>query len=253
MCAKALTTGLISVPARFILPPAFRLYPVFPSSAIDFSGFMHDCVSPNPVALGNRADHSIARGFTVNRGTIAEGLMIWRNNSLAWGVALVALGASAAPCLAQQQQPAAVTGVEQVIGLTGIKDHAKGTLSIENGSLQFTHSKDKATVAATSMQDIVTGNDSQRAIHGALGTLTMFGPYGSGRFLSLFRTKLDTLTIQYSDSAGAVHGAIFTVPVGKAEVLKKQLLDLGAHTTIPLVDDSKAPDAKNAPAKESKP
>ncbi len=30
-----------------------------------------------------------------------------------------------------------------------------------------------------------------------MGTLSMFAPYGCGRFLSLFRSKLDTLTIQY--------------------------------------------------------
>ena len=177
--------------------------------------------------------------------------MVWCDRRAALGAALLVCAVLAVPCSAQQAAP--VTGVVQVIGMTGIKEHAKGSLSIDNGSLQFANSKAKASVAATSIQDIVTGNDSQRVIRGTLGTLTIFAPYYSGRFLSLFRTKLDSLTIQYTDSAGGVHGAVFTLPVGKADILKKQLLDLGAHTTIPTVDESKPPQPATAPAKETKP
>jgi hypothetical protein len=174
-----------------------------------------------------------------------------RDRKIALGAALSACAWLAAPCGAQQAAP--VTGVVQVIGMSGIKEHANGSLAIDGGNLQFSNSKAKASVAIASLQDIVTGNDSQRALHGTLGTLTMFGPYESGRFLSLFRSKLDTLTIQYVDASGAVHGAIFTMPVGKADALKKQLVALGAHTTIPVVDEKKAPDSKPAAGKEEKP
>jgi hypothetical protein len=61
----------------------------------------------------------------------------------------------------------------------------------------------------------------------------MFGPYGSDRFMSLFRSKLDTLTIQYRDGDGGLHGVIFTSAVGTAEITKGQLLGMGAHTSIP--------------------
>lgn len=83
------------------------------------------------------------------------------------------------------------------------------------------------------MQDVVTGSDSQRVIRGTLGTLSRFGPYGSDRFMSLFRSKLDTLTIQYRDGDGGLHGVIFTTPVGTANVIKDELIGLGAHTSIP--------------------
>ena len=59
----------------------------------------------------------------------------------------------------------------------------------------------------------------------------MAAPYESGRFLSLFRTKIDTLTIRYRDADGGLHGAIFTMAVGKADGIKKELLASGAHTT----------------------
>ena len=77
------------------------------------------------------------------------------------------------------------------------------------------------------MRDVVTGDDSQRVVRGTLGTLSMFGPYGSGRFLSLFRSKLDTLTIQYRDSDQGLHGVIFTMPVGTAEGIKAKLVAAG--------------------------
>ena len=64
-----------------------------------------------------------------------------------------------------------------------------------------------------------------------LERLSMAAPYGGGRFLSLFRTKIDTLTIRYRDANGGLHGAIFTMPVGKADGIKKELLANGAHAT----------------------
>jgi len=147
------------------------------------------------------------------------------------------------------QQPAAPIKVYQITGLAGVKNKTKGSITIEHGNLRFAHGKTKVDLAAASMQDVVTGNDSQRLIHGTLGTLTMVAPYGSGRFLSLFRTKLETLTIQYRDADGGLHGAIFTMGAGKAEALKKELVAHGAHTSVPIQEyadktSTKAPDAK---------
>jgi hypothetical protein len=60
----------------------------------------------------------------------------------------------------------------------------------------------------------------------------MVAPYGSGRFLALFRTKFDTLTLRYRDENGALHGVIFALPTAGAEPIKKELLAQGAHTTV---------------------
>jgi hypothetical protein len=131
-----------------------------------------------------------------------------------------------------QQQPGSAVKVVQIKGLLGIKDNTKGKLTVEGRSLHFVHETAKSDLAVASMEDVVTGADSQRVVHGTLGTLTMLAPYGSGRFLSLFRTKLDTLTIEYRDADGGLHGAIFAMPVGKADIIKKDLIAQGAHTTI---------------------
>lgn len=134
----------------------------------------------------------------------------------------------------QTPQPpqAPIKGVE-LVGLAGVKDNTGGTLTVEGGKLIFVHSRSTSDITASAMEDVVTGNDSQRVVRGTLGTLSMFGPYGSGRVLSLFRSKLDTLTIQYRDADGGLHGVVFTVPVGKAESFKQELIAQGARTTIP--------------------
>jgi hypothetical protein len=77
---------------------------------------------------------------------------------------------------------------------------------------------------------VVTGDDTQRSVGGTVGVMSMAAPYGGGRFLSLFRKKIDTLTVQYHDVDGGLHGAIFTMPVGAANSIKTQLVSEGAHT-----------------------
>src|SRR6202030_766708 len=113
------------------------------------------------------------------------------------------------------------------------KENAKGTLSVESGNLHFVHGKASSDVSASSIQDVVTAADSQRAVGGTIGLMSMAAPYGGGRVLSLFRTKIDTLTVQYRDADGGLHGAIFSMPIGTAEVIKKDLVAQGVHTTAP--------------------
>ena len=77
----------------------------------------------------------------------------------------------------------------------------------------------------------------------------MAAPYGSGRFLALFRTKFDTLTLRYRDENGALHGVIFALPTGGAEPIKKQLLTQGAHTSV---GEERAAASANSSSKEQK-
>ncbi len=127
-----------------------------------------------------------------------------------------------------------------LVGLPGVKDNTEGTLTVEGGKLHFSCSKGASDIAVVVMDDVVTGDDSQRVIQGTLGTISRFGPYGSGTFLSLFRSKVDTLTIQYRDANGGLHGVVFTVPVGTAESVKKELIVQGAHTSIPIQTETSA-------------
>ena len=161
----------------------------------------------------------------------------------------VAQNSSRATVSPQQQPPIKST---EVIGLSDVKENVEGTLTIEDGKLYFTHSGAKSDIAAAAMQDVVTGDDSQRVIRGTLGTISMFGPYGSGRVLSMFRSKIDSLTIQYRDDAGGLHGVVFTMPVGTAEPFKQELIAQGAHTSIPASTSASAA-SSHAVATEVKP
>jgi hypothetical protein len=156
-------------------------------------------------------------------------------------VVLIAIALFFCASVGQAQQAQTLTQAVQLIGLAGLNENTKGNLTVINGTLRFIHSKGNADVAATSIENVVTGTDSQRAIGGTFGTLTQLAPFGSGRVLSLFRTKFDTLTIQYRDADGGLHGVIFTVPLGKAEMIKQELIAHGAHTSIPTQEDPKKP------------
>lgn len=177
--------------------------------------------------------------------------MRWKPGKILIGILLMQLGPVALPSPAQQA--ANDVPVVQLTGLAGVKNKTKGTVKVENGNLQFVHAKARTELAVSTIEDVVTGNDSQRAVHGFVGTLTMFAPYGGGRFLSLFRTKLDTLTLQYRDSDGGLHGAIFTMDVGNADSLKKLLVAQGAHTSLPTPDAPAAAEGKPDTTKEHQP
>lgn len=138
---------------------------------------------------------------------------------------------SSSPAVAAPQQQAPLKSAE-IIGLAGVKGKTEGTLTIEDGRLYFAHSGTKSEITAAAMEDVVTADDSLRVIRGTLGTITMFGPYGSGRVLSMFRSRVDSLTIQYRDDNGGLHGVVFTMPVGTADSFKQELIAQGAHTTI---------------------
>ncbi len=160
---------------------------------------------------------------------------------------------------AGQQTPTPTKAVE-LTGMPGVKNNTSGSLTIGNGTLSFAHAGKSFDLPANSIRDVVTGDDSQRVIRGTVGTISMFGPYGSGRFLSLFRSKLDTLTVEYRDPAEGLHGVIFTMPVGSAEGIKEELVAAGAHTSVParasLPDDAKSrPDgaAGDVPEKTGSP
>jgi hypothetical protein len=162
--------------------------------------------------------------------------MISRINAFVIAVALFFCSPLTGNGYAQQAQ--IETQAVQVMGLAGLKENTKGWLTVVNGTLRFVHAKGNADVAAASIEDVVTGKDSQRVIGGTFGTVaSLAAPYGSGSALPLLRKKVDTLTIQYRDADGGLHGAIFTMPRGKADTIKKDLVAQGAHTSVPIMAD----------------
>ena len=142
------------------------------------------------------------------------------------------------------QETMTMPNVVHVLGLENVRHNAKGKLTVETGAVRFEVGTARAEVPLASIEDVFTGDDSQRMIGGTLGTLSMFAPYGGGRFLSLFRKKVDVLTVEYRDSNGGLHGVIFMLPQGQAAAVKKQLIARGARASIPVEEESKQPTKK---------
>jgi len=130
-----------------------------------------------------------------------------------------------------------------VLGLEGVKRNIHGTLTAGSGGLDFTAGGAHGTVAIASIQDLFTAQDSHQVGGKVLTVAKMGVPYGGGRVISLFsHEKLDSLTVEYRDANGGLHGVVFTMPLGQATVLKKQLVDLGAHASIPVASQPQKQD-----------
>jgi hypothetical protein len=153
-------------------------------------------------------------------------------------VAAASLFAVLAISVVSAEQVSNSVKVVHLSGLVGVKDNAKGTLSVDKGDLHFAQAKRTSDVSAASIEDVSTGADSQAAVGKTVSMASMAAPYGGGRFLALFRTKIDTLSIQYRDADGGLHGAIFTMQTGTAETIKKELVAQGARTSVQQAPDS---------------
>jgi hypothetical protein len=172
-------------------------------------------------------------------------LFVLRNDSGGFGRAhaLISLGAlllcSGIGTLAQSTAPP-LNGetsfsirAHHLLGLPNTKNDCKGTLSIQDNLLQFQQSgKPIAQVDIASVRHVFLGEESMQ-----VGGLPMkigkaAAPYGGGRVVSLFaHKKYDTLTLEFVDSDGGVHGAIFQVTKGQGERVRNELLARGASSS----------------------
>jgi hypothetical protein len=133
----------------------------------------------------------------------------------------------------QPQNPVAspFIHVTHVLGFEDGRRNVSGELSIENDDLRFQRDKNPAAqVSITSIQNISLGEQDKQIG----GVPLMMGkaavPYGGGRIVSLFsHRKYDSLTIEYLDSSGGFHAAIFSLVKGQGEIFKSALIAHGAH------------------------
>jgi len=116
-----------------------------------------------------------------------------------------------------------------ILGFESSKNNSNGSLSIQDDSLRFQLSKKPAAqVKISSIQDVLLGGESKQ-----VGGLPMTmgkaaAPYGGGRVVSLFaHKKYDIVTLEYVDSVGGIHWAIFQLNQGQGELVKKELIARG--------------------------
>jgi hypothetical protein len=152
--------------------------------------------------------------------------------SLALLVLLVWLLASAKG-QSQSESPVASPSlhVTHVLGFEDVRRNASGELSIDNDELTFQrHKTPTAQVSIRSIQNVSLGEQDKQ-----VGGLPMMVgkaaiPYSGGRVVSLVsHKKYDNLTIEYLDSNGGFHGAIFRLGKGQGEAFKNTLIAHGAQ------------------------
>ena len=123
--------------------------------------------------------------------------------------------------------------VKHVLGFEDVKRNASGKLLIHDDDLQFQRDgKPAAQVSIASIQNVSLGIEDKQVggVPMMLGKTAV--PYGGGRVVSLFsHKKYDSLTIEYLDSSGGFHGAVFLVAKGQAQTLKSDLIAHGARIT----------------------
>ena len=145
-----------------------------------------------------------------------------------WALLLCSgIGASAqstAPAL--KVNPQFSIRATHLLGFPNTKNNCNGTLSVKDDALRFEQdAKPAAEVKIASVQGVFLGSESKQVG----GTPAKIGkaaaPFGSGRVVSLFaHKKYDTLTVEYVDADGGVHGAIFQVKEGQAGHVRQELV-----------------------------
>jgi hypothetical protein len=125
------------------------------------------------------------------------------------------------------------TRVTHLLGLPNTKRNCNGTLSIQDSVLQFQpNGKPGVQVNMASVLNLSLGDESKQ-----VGGLPMklgkaAAPYGGGRVVSLFaHKKYDTLTLEYVDSNGGVHGAVFQLKKGQGELVRNELVARGVSSS----------------------
>jgi hypothetical protein len=163
-------------------------------------------------------------------------------------LAVVILGFAACG-LAQQAETKILA--RNVIGLENVKPNSSGTLTVQNGAMQFDTGSMAAKVPIASIEDVVVGSETTQA-GGKTGTVVktaaIAAPFESGKALSLLlRTNVDILTVAYRDAGGGLHFAVLALPKGQGEQERTQLLAAGARESTAAADKKLNPAAPAAP------
>ena len=142
-----------------------------------------------------------------------------------------ALAQSTAPAL--KANPLFSIRATHLVGWPNTKSNCKGMLTAQDNVLRFEQNgKAIAQVDISSVRDVFLGEESMQ-----VGGLPMkigkaAAPFGGGRVVSLFaHAKYDTLTLEFVDSNGGIHGAIFQMKKGQGELVRDELVARGVSSS----------------------
>ena len=120
-----------------------------------------------------------------------------------------------------------------LMGLPNTKSNCNGTLTIQDNLLQFRQKgKPGEQISTASIRNLFLGEESKQVGGLPVKLGKAAAPYGGGRVVSLFaHKKYDTVTLEYVDSDGGLHGAIFQVTKGQGELVRSELVARGVSSS----------------------
>ena len=110
------------------------------------------------------------------------------------------------------------THAVHVLGMPDVKAKENGTLTITPQQLKFTGRSANSAIDLSSIVALSAGNERVE-LWGMKGRLMrMAVPYGGGAaFATFMHHQRDMLTVEFVDSLGRYHGAVFYLPGNEAE------------------------------------
>ncbi len=123
------------------------------------------------------------------------------------------------------------SSVQHAYGLPDTKPKEKGTLTVKPEGVTFTAKSSNYVIQRGSVLAVSAG-DQRVELWGMKGRiLRMAIPNGGGiAAAGVMHHRVDMLTVEFSDSRGGYHGAMFLLPANEAE---KALQSFAAMTSVP--------------------
>jgi hypothetical protein len=120
-----------------------------------------------------------------------------------------------------------------LVGLTGIKNNAKGSLLLSPTALIFSTAESHASIDRATMLSVSVG-DERMEMGGTAGRITRAViPFGGGAAVATVSNKeVSLLTIQFRDDHDALHGAVFLLPKNEAVAAQQQLGSIDARLRV---------------------
>jgi len=139
-----------------------------------------------------------------------------------------------------------------LMGFANTKNNCNGSLSVNSDTLRFERdSKRVVEVKIASVEGVFLGSESKQVGGTPVKLGKAAAPFGSGRVFSLFaHKKYDTLTLEYVDDSGGIHGAIFQLNKGQAEQLRREIVTRSVF--LQLQDDQTAESSTAEVSNENK-
>lgn len=122
-----------------------------------------------------------------------------------------------------------------IIGFEEISNNLNGELSIQDDALRFAKRGGPCfQIDIGSIQNVFLGVEDKQVGGTSMAVTRAAAPFGGGRVVGIFaHKKYETVTLQYIDPDGGLHGAIFQVDKGQGQVVVNGLEAIGVHITRP--------------------